>query len=126
LNSYQITLLNGEVGETAEKLYILASIYLASSIVWWLVFRLVPSVYVLTIPFFVRLRSSVWLTRLPANDPQIYGFAFLFVGLAGPIHNSMSQRWLQNVGTGLYSFASSSGSIFFALNFGDEGMQQPS
>jgi hypothetical protein len=27
------------------------------------------------------------------------------------------------VGIGLYSFASSSGSIFFALNFGDEGMQ---
>ncbi|CAI7594598.1 unnamed protein product [Penicillium discolor] len=103
LNSYQITLLNGEVGQTAEKLYILASIYLASSIIWWMVFRLVPSVYVLTIPFL------------------IYGVAFLFVGLAGPIHNSTSQTWLQNVGTGLYSFASSSGSIFFALNFGDEG-----
>lgn len=53
----------------------------------------------------------------------MYGFAFLFVGLAGPIRNSTSQTWLQNVGTGLYSFASSSGSIFFGLNFGDEGMQ---
>ena len=124
MNSYQITLLNGEIGETAEKLYILASIYLASSIIWWMVFRLVPSVYVLTIPFFVRPRSSIWLTRLQANYPQIYGFAFLFVGLAGPIHNSTSRTWLQNVGTGLYSFASSSGSIFFALNFGDEGKQQ--
>ncbi|RAL03720.1 alpha-1,3-glucan synthase [Aspergillus ibericus CBS 121593] len=103
LNSYQITLLNGQVGETAEKLYILASIYLASSIGWWMVFRLVPSVYVLTLPFLM------------------YGFAFLFVGLAGPIHNSTSQEWLQNVGTGFYSIASSSGSIFFALNFGDEG-----
>ncbi|GKZ26283.1 hypothetical protein AbraIFM66951_003610 [Aspergillus brasiliensis] len=103
LNSYQITLLNGEIGETAEKLYILASIYLASSIIWWMVFRLVPSVYVLTIPYL------------------LYGLAFLFVGLAGPISNSTSQTWLQNVGTGVYSFASSSGSIFFALNFGDEG-----
>lgn len=90
-----------------------------------MVFRLVPSIYVLTIPFFVRSHSSIYLTRLQANYPQIYGFAFLFVGLAGPIHNSTSQTWLQNVGTGLYSFASSSGSIFFALNFGDEGMQQP-
>lgn len=62
---------------------------------------------------------------MQANYPQIYGFAFLFVGLAGPIHNSTSQTWLQNVGTGLYSFASSSGSIFFALNFGDEGTQHP-
>ncbi|RDH31235.1 alpha-1,3-glucan synthase [Aspergillus welwitschiae] len=103
LNSYQITLLNGEIGETAEKLYILASIYLASSIIWWMIFRLVPSVYVLTIPYL------------------LYGLAFLFVGIAGPISNSISQTWMQNVGTGLYSFASSSGSIFFALNFGDEG-----
>jgi hypothetical protein len=54
---------------------------------------------------------------------QIYGFAFLFVGLAGPINNA-SRTWLQNVGVGLYSFASSSGSIFFSLNFGDEGMHQ--
>ncbi|KAJ6007917.1 hypothetical protein N7540_011893 [Penicillium herquei] len=103
LNSYQITLLNGQIGETAEKLYILASIYLASSIIWWMVFRLVPSVYVLSTPFI------------------IYGLAFLFVGLSGPMRNTASQSWLQNVGTGLYSFASSSGSIFFALNFGDQG-----
>ncbi|KAJ5701605.1 hypothetical protein N7488_009153 [Penicillium malachiteum] len=103
LNSYQITLLNGQIGETAEKLYILASIYLASSIIWWMVFRLVPSVYVLSTPFI------------------IYGLAFLFVGLSGPMRNTASQPWLQNVGTGLYSFASSSGSIFFALNFGDQG-----
>lgn len=89
-----------------------------------MVFRLVPSVYVLAIPFFVRSSSSIWLTRLQANYPQIYGFAFLFVGLAGPIHNSTSRAWLQNMGIGLYSFASSSGSIFFALNFGDEGMLQ--
>jgi alpha-1,3-glucan synthase len=64
--------------------------------------------------------------RLQANYPQIYGLAFLFVGLAGPINDSISRTWLQNVGTGLYSFASSSGSVFFALNFGDEGMQQSS
>ncbi|PWY83588.1 alpha-1,3-glucan synthase [Aspergillus heteromorphus CBS 117.55] len=103
LNSYQITLLNGQIGETAEKLYILASIYLVSSIGWWMAFRLIPSVYVLTIPFLM------------------YGIAFLFVGVAGPVQDSMTQTWLQNVGTGFYSIASSSGSIFFALNFGDEG-----
>lgn len=88
-----------------------------------MVFRLVPSVYVLAVPFFVRSRSSFWPTQLQANFPQIYGFAFLFVGLAA-IPNGISRTWLQNVGIGLYSFASSSGSIFFALNFGDEGMQQ--
>jgi alpha-1,3-glucan synthase len=54
----------------------------------------------------------------------MYGLAFMFVGLAAPIHNSTTQMWLQNLGTGFYSFASSSGSVFFALNFGDEGMQE--
>jgi alpha-1,3-glucan synthase len=31
------------------------------------------------------------------------------------------RMWMQNIATGFYAFASSSGSIFFALNFGDEG-----
>lgn len=64
-NSYQITLLNGQIGQTAEKLYIVASIYLASSIVWWIVLRLVPAVYVLTVPFLVRYHSSSLFYRLP-------------------------------------------------------------
>lgn len=50
-NSYQITLLTGEVGQTAEKLYVIASIYLATSIMWWFVFRTFKSIYVLSMPF---------------------------------------------------------------------------
>lgn len=87
-------------------------------------FRLVPSIYVVTIPFFVRCSVSLQLTRFKTDYPQIYGLAFLFVGLGAPVTNSASRTWLQNVGTGLYSFASSSGSIYFALNFGDEGKHQ--
>lgn len=73
--------------------------------------------------FLCTLNAPLWLKMLQANYPQIYGFAFLFVGLAA-VPSGISRTWLQNVGIGLYSFASSSGSIFFALNFGDEGMQQ--
>lgn len=51
-NSYQITLLTGTVGQTAEKLYVVASIYLVTSIVWWFCFRWLKSIYVLSIPFF--------------------------------------------------------------------------
>ncbi len=47
--------------------------------------------------------------------------AFFFVGLAGFTMPGTSQMWMQNTATGLYAAASSSGSIFFALNFGDEG-----
>jgi len=63
-NSYQITLLIGEVGETALQLYIIATIYAVSSMVWWLMFRRFQSVYCLSIPF------------------VFYGAAFFLIGAA--------------------------------------------
>ncbi|OJJ32183.1 hypothetical protein ASPWEDRAFT_118157 [Aspergillus wentii DTO 134E9] len=102
-NSYQITLLTGEVGETAEKLYGIATVYLVTSIIWWFVFRYFKSVVVLSLPWF------------------FYGLAFILIGVAHWEGNQFSRGWIQNVGSGVYAAASSSGSIFFALNFGDEG-----
>lgn len=101
-NSYQITLLTGEVGQTAEKLYGIATVYLITSILWWFFFRYCKSVLVLTVPWF------------------LYGTAFLVIGMAHFEPKSYSRGWIQNVGSGIYAAASSSGSIFFALNFGDE------
>ncbi|KAJ5081763.1 hypothetical protein NUU61_010027 [Penicillium alfredii] len=101
-NSYQITLLTGEVGQTPQKLYGIATVYLITSILWWLFFRFFKSVLVLTVPWF------------------LYGLAFLIIGLAHFEPNSHSRGWIQNVGSGVYAAASSSGSIFFSLNFGDE------
>lgn len=105
-NSYQITLLTGEVGQTANKLYAIASIYLATSICWWVFFRRFQSRLCLSLPFF------------------FYGLAFLLIGVAHYGSTAGSRGWIQNVGTGFYAVASSSGSIFFALNFGDEGGAQ--
>ena len=102
-NSYQITLLTGEVGQTATKLYVIASIYLVTSILWWFVFRSFKSVVALSTPFL------------------FYGAAFFFIGCAHFSPSEDTRGWIQNIGTGLYATASSSGSIFFALNFGDEG-----
>jgi alpha-1,3-glucan synthase len=101
-NSYQITLLTGEVGQTAEKLYGIATVYLVTSILWWFFFRYCKSVLVLAVPWF------------------LYGTAFLVIGMAHFEPDSYSRGWIQNVGSGIYAAASSSGSIFFALNFGDE------
>ncbi|TAQ86550.1 hypothetical protein B7494_g5112 [Chlorociboria aeruginascens] len=101
-NSYQITLLIGEVGETALQLYIIATIYAVSSICWWVLFRSLKSVYCLSIPFI------------------FYGSAFFLIGTA-PFATGIRRGWIQNVATGFYAIASSSGSLFFALNFGDEG-----
>lgn len=102
-NSYQITLLTGEVGQSATKLYVIASIYLVTSILWWFVFRTFKSVVALSTPFL------------------FYGLAFFTIGCAHFGATEDIRGWIQNIGTALYATASSSGSIFFALNFGDEG-----
>lgn len=102
-NSYQITLLTGEVGESAEKLYGIATTYAITSVCWWLMFRYFKSVVCLSVPWF------------------FYGLAFLLIGSAHWEMNSFNRGWIQNVGSGCYAAASSSGSIFFASNFGDEG-----
>jgi alpha-1,3-glucan synthase len=102
-NSYQITLLTGEIGQSAEKLYAIAGIYLAFSIIWGVLTRYVKLLHLLTIPFF------------------FYGLAFLLVGTSPFMQNLHSRFWMQNVATGFYAAASASGSLFFAFNFGDEG-----
>ena len=102
-NSYQITLLTGTVGESAERLYIIASVYLVTSAIWWGFFRWFKCVYVLSLPFF------------------FYGLAFLFIGLAYFVPTVTGRGTMQTLGTVWYATASSSGSIFFATNFADEG-----
>ncbi|OCK96229.1 uncharacterized protein K441DRAFT_553288, partial [Cenococcum geophilum 1.58] len=102
-NSYQITLLTGEDGQVAVKLYVVALIYLVASLFWWLLFRKLKSIYVLALPFL------------------FYGVAFFVVGIA-PYTQSLGARgWIYNIATGFYAFASASGSFFFTLNFGTEG-----
>ncbi|KLJ13241.1 alpha-1,3-glucan synthase [Blastomyces silverae] len=101
-NSYQITLLTGEVGQSATKLYAIATTYLITSIIWWFIFRWFKSIIPLSLPFF------------------LYGLAFMFIGVAHFAPTEHGVGWIQNIGSALYAAASSSGSIFFALNFGDE------
>ncbi|KAI4094491.1 MAG: hypothetical protein L6R37_007234 [Teloschistes peruensis] len=101
-NSYQVTLISGQVGQSANMLYIIASIYLATSILWWILFRTLKSIYVLSIPF------------------GFYGLAFLLLGVAAYAPGA-ARGWMQNVATGIYATASSSGAFYFALNFGSEG-----
>ncbi|TKA69838.1 hypothetical protein B0A49_07425 [Cryomyces minteri] len=102
-NSFQITLLTGGQGQTPEKLYIIGGIYIATSAMWWLVFRTLKATYVLSLPF------------------AFYGLAFFFVGMAPFLPAGGGREWMRNDATGLYATASSSGSFYFALNFGDEG-----
>lgn len=102
-NSYQITLLDGTVGESANKLYIIASIYFVTSLGWWLLYRRLQTVYVVSLPFF------------------FYGLAFLLIGISPLAPHSGGTDWIHNVATGFYALASSSGALYFAVNFADEG-----
>ncbi|TQN65173.1 Cell wall alpha-1,3-glucan synthase ags1 [Colletotrichum shisoi] len=102
-NSYQVTLLTGEVGQVASKLYVIATVYLCSSVVWYVMSRTMPLLYPLSIPYIV------------------YGVAFLILGFSPFAADDNGQVWLQNAATGLYAFASSSGSLAFAFNFGTDG-----
>ncbi|RAH49427.1 alpha-1,3-glucan synthase Ags3 [Aspergillus brunneoviolaceus CBS 621.78] len=102
-NSSQMTLLAGQVGETATKVYVIAAIYCVSSICWWFLYYTVPSVIVLSLPWF------------------IYCMAFVVMGISPFGASTLGRAWAQNVAAGVYAAASSSGSLFFALNFGDQG-----
>ncbi|KAL9074388.1 MAG: hypothetical protein Q9157_004415 [Trypethelium eluteriae] len=102
-NSYQITLLTGQVGEPAAELYTIACIYLGASVLWWAVFRSLKSTYVLGLPWF------------------FYGGAFFLLGVAPYGATYAARGWVQNVAKGFYAVASASGSFFFAQNFGSLG-----
>jgi alpha-1,3-glucan synthase len=102
-NSYQITLISGDQGQTPEKLYIIGGIFMITSCLWWIMFRTLKSMYVLSLPF------------------AFYGFAFVCLGFAPFLKMGGGRDWMRNIATGLYTTASSSGSLYFAMNFGDEG-----
>lgn len=102
-NSYQITLLSGPRGQSEEKFYIVSGIYLAASVGWWLCFRLLKSVHLLSLPF------------------TLYALSLLLLGLSVVLPTTSAIAGIQNTATGLYTIASASGSLYFALNFGDEG-----
>ncbi|KAK0731957.1 alpha amylase [Lasiosphaeris hirsuta] len=101
-NSYQIVLLTGETGQSSRKLYIVAAVYIATSMFWWWMVRRFKSVYALSLP---------WL---------LYGIAFMLLGVASFIPGYVERGIAQDVATAFYAAAASSGALDFSLNFGDE------
>lgn len=104
--SFQITLLSGQNWQTDLQLYVLGGVFLASSSVWYILFRFKPSVYVLSAP---------WL---------FFAIAFLLIGLPSvttSLHGAHDM--LTNMATWSYAVASSAAFIFFGLNFGEEAVR---
>jgi len=102
-SSYQLTLLTGAVGEPADKLYVLCSIYLAFSFIWWILYRTTKAIYCLSAPF------------------GFFGACFLLLGLSKCATTASSRSWMFDVAAGLYTAGSAAGAFFFSLNFGTEG-----
>lgn len=103
ISSLQLTLLTGAQGESANQLYTLCSIYLVASLCFWLLYRRLQAIWVLSLPF------------------AFFGVALLFLAVSLYVNNTVAKGWLQNVTSGLYSFGSAAGSFYFSLNFGTEG-----
>ncbi|KAG2368619.1 glycoside hydrolase family 13/glycosyltransferase family 5 protein [Suillus spraguei] len=102
-NSYQMTLLTGQNYQNNLQLYVLSAVFLASSFVWYTMFRLKPSVYVLSAP---------WL---------FYGIAFFLIGVPSLSPKlQASHSILSDIATWSYAVASAAAFIFFGLNFGEE------
>lgn len=101
--SFQITLLSGQNFQGDLQLYALGAIFFVASIVWYTLFRMKPSVWVLSLP---------WI---------FYGLAFFLVGLPSvssafdPIHSGLT-----STATWSYAIASAAAFLFFGLNFGEE------
>lgn len=102
-NSYQITLLTGQNGQSAEQVYITSGIYLGGSIFWWLLFR------------HCQLYLSISLAF------AFYGAAFFVLGMIPFTSGSPTITGLQYTATALYAVGSSSGFLFFTQNFLTEG-----
>ncbi|GAB7327834.1 hypothetical protein MBLNU13_g11627t2 [Cladosporium sp. NU13] len=101
-NSYQITLLTGQNGQTAIQLYVIASIYLVSSLMWWYIFRRLACKFVMCFPFL------------------FYGLGFFLLAIA-PWPGKDAREWIQYVATASYAIGSSAGSFYFAQSFGSTG-----
>ncbi|KAF9052983.1 modular protein with glycoside hydrolase family 13 and glycosyltransferase family 5 domains [Panaeolus papilionaceus] len=101
--SFQITLLTGRNYQDNIQLYVLGGVFLAATAIWYPMFRLKPSIYVLSLP---------WI---------FFGLAFLLIGLPS-VHESLhpAHYGLANAATWCYAIASAAGFLFFSLNFGEE------
>ncbi|CAB38509.1 cell wall alpha-1,3-glucan synthase Mok13 [Schizosaccharomyces pombe] len=101
--SYQLVLLSGSSAQFSTQLYIVGSIYTVSSVFWWYLYRMLPSVASLSLPFL------------------LYCASFLLIGISSFINENMYLRlWISHIASWIYAVASASGSLYFSLNFGDE------
>ncbi|EEB07932.1 alpha-1,3-glucan synthase Mok12 [Schizosaccharomyces japonicus yFS275] len=106
-SSYQLTLLSGGSAQSSKSTYILLSIFSFCSMTWWFLSRIFQARYILSVPFI------------------FFGISFLLVALTHLFQFSKACAVVQNIAAYVYAISSSTGSLFFAWNFGAEGGVAP-
>jgi alpha-1,3-glucan synthase len=101
--SYQLTLLSSSTSQSAAQLYTIGIVFMFATAFWWTMYRILPAVWCLSAPF------------------AFYMVAFFLIGLPGFSALYGARDWINALGTWFYAVGSASGSLYFALNFGDEG-----
>lgn len=104
--SFQITLLSGQNWQNDLQLYVLSGVFFVASVVWYTLFRMKPSVYVLSTPW-LFYALAFFIVALPSVDP-------IFLP---------AQKMLTSVATWLYACASAAAFLYFGLNFGEEAVR---
>ena len=101
--SYQIVLLSGTNVQSNVQLYIIGAVFFGASLVWYILSRVKPSLWVLSLPWF------------------FFSVAFLLVGLPFVTKSLLPARdILTSIATWAYTVASAGSFAFFGLNFGEE------
>jgi alpha-1,3-glucan synthase len=106
--SIQITLLSGQnwqknLQQNNLQQYVLGCVFLVASTIWFTLYRLKPSIYVLAFPW------------------TFYALAFFLIGL--PSVSSVfepGRRIIIEAATLCYTVASAASFLYFGLNFGED------
>ncbi|WBW72795.1 prospore membrane alpha-1,3-glucan synthase Mok12 [Schizosaccharomyces osmophilus] len=102
-SSYQLTLLSGESAQSTNSMYILLALFSAFSLFWWFLSRFVQGRYILSLPFLC------------------FGLSFFLVSITHFFQKTNACSILQHIAAYVYAISSSTGSLYFAWNFGAEG-----
>lgn len=104
--SFQITLLSGQNWQGDVELYVLGAVFLVASIVWYSLFHLKPSFYVLSAP---------WI---------FFAIAFILIGIPAIVPDMPQASLVTGLATWCYAVASAAAFLFFGLNFGEEAVRR--
>lgn len=103
--AFQIVLLTGSWTINSFDFNIIGVFFILGTVFFWTMYRMAPAFYSLTIPFLFFAVSMIFVAIPVVGVPLL---------------------WTKKISVWFYAFGSGAGSLFFALNFGEEAGVQMS